>query len=244
MENQNINDILLDENVKKVATEILSSFNEDNRENSIDHDFSLKNGKMISKESNTFFTFTPKKDTLLNLIAQKIRDIEITEKLTKEVKTFEDKVKKYINDNMSYFFAQKIRDVILKANSNTGPVPISVLFPLKTIKVISFELNMSFDPEKDGGYTITIQKQVPKGTKYVPSKSVANDMIQTRLSTEKDYDQIIKEKKEAGDIDYKYITGYYKKYYEEEYSLSLYVDYSPIPQNELVEYIKNSTKSS
>lgn len=231
--------LLSDDNATIVSTEILKTFIEEANIENIDVDYVLQDGKMYSGAVNTEFRFNSKKGQLLNKMSSLMNQTDMTEDLANLIKKFEDMVRLKL-DKFTEDIKTKLRSNI-PLDTSIFPEDVQedikkIYIPLKTIKVKKIELNLTFDKNQDGGYTITVKKEAPKN--YSAPKSVANELITEHMNTGTSYEEIIANKKAQKDPAYKYVTNVIKKYYESEIYVGLYVDYSPPPQDQAMSKVE------
>lgn len=227
------------ENVKIVSNEILNTFIEESSVENVDVDYVLQNGKMHSGDINTEFRFNSKNDQLLNNMSLLMDKTDMTKDLASLIKDFEDMVRSEL-DKFTEDIKIKLRSTI-PLDTSIFPKDVQenikkIYIPLKTVKVKKIELNLSFDKNKDGGYTITVKKEAPKN--YSAPRSVAKELITEHMDTGIPYNEIIANKKAQKDPAYKYVTDVIKKYYESDVYVGLYVDYSPPPQDQAMSEIE------
>lgn len=228
-----IKDLFKKSNAKKIALESIENFKKNANSFNIEVEFDIKNGKMVSGTSNTCYFFNSSEGSFSRNFIKALHEVELTTEITNQIETFQKKIKSL----MENLIDDEFKDVLRKGALGDAE---KFLFPLNTIKVVNFEINPSFNIECDGGYVLQINRMAPKG--YVFNKSIANELIQLKIQTGKDFDDLIKEKKEV-DPEYAYVSGYTKRYYDGEFSFKLWVDYSPAEFEKVKQHISESLKN-
>lgn len=183
----------------------------------LDAKFDLVQGKMLKTDDvNTWFKF----DAQLPLI----RDIIDNGLSNPKVEANDELIKKYdafLKQTGLIFrtpaLQKKIGDALRKNLLGDAP---EFVFPLTNIQVNYFEIGDL--PPID--YTLKIKKEGPS---HLPAVSVNQDLFEEFLRSGKRANEVIAERKAAGDERYKYVVEATEKKYLYEVNLELYVDYSP-----------------
>jgi len=199
-------------NVSFCAQHVVDLFVTNEDQNAVDYDFKLHRGKMESQKNNTVFQFDTKENTILREIYDILdnKDFEINKEQVDCLNNFCNEIVKNIELNLKDKIREKIRSIF--------KVPKEIML-MEDFQVLSF--NIEICPDKD--YVVVVEKQSPKN---ITTSSVSEELIAIQDETGKDFDQIIKEKKEAGDNNYKYVIKATKKKYFYQCRLDLFVDYS------------------
>lgn len=232
-------------NVKLLSNVLFGYFIEKQSKISIDYDFSISHGVMKSGDKNTFVIINSEKndelDSLFNELKSYVVRLEKNNKKTdmdkfyNELSGFMEKVKKDFNKQDFKGISDCFRKKVL---NNAEPF----LFPLNNIRLCDIEVNLSYDKEVDSGYTLQVNKlvnqdDIDEDGKSINKKSIANELIQESMQTGRRVEELYQEKKLSGHPDYENVTGIEKKYYEGEFNLSFFVDYSPAPFEEVKKYM-------
>lgn len=185
---------------------------------SFDCDFKLNQGQFLTEDINTWLKF----DLKDRFFCQELKDIQqelIKSELKEEYDAY-DTWTRLVSTLLETKYKTKLVDKIRKnLLSNTT----KELMPMNSIEVKTIELDEL--PVNDK--TMKINKMSPKGHMSSPvSEEIFNLMNETGKSAE----QIIEEKKDEGNPDYKYITGvnFTKTFFE--VSIEMWVDYSLNPE--------------
>lgn len=255
----NLTNLLDDKNVVNVANEIIDHFVSQADPSSLEVDYELKNGKMKVKytdnaemraslkllhgfdvpQPNTSYSFNAEANSTLynikNVVCDMIEKDEVTDTDYSNMQSFIAKLIQYINNNQDCI--ARIRNKIHSVTSAEKSI-----FPLPEIRVILFE----FGHKEDYGDMIKVlhysrynkQLQSFVGEK----KAVAKDLLVKRrefgynsnLPTEEIYKQIIDKEKNDNNPLYDEIEFEDIKIVREakECHLDIFVDYSPISQDE------------
>lgn len=212
-----LSELLTKDTADIVARHIVKSavYIKDSETVNFDCDFKINKGVMASDAINTSLKFDLKEDFYceeLKKIQKELTSSDVPEEYhtfdawTKLVSTLlETKYKGKLADNIRYHLL--------------GGVPKEA-FPLKEIKVKYIELDELPTNDK----TMKIDKMSPPDFIGQP---VSEEIFELMDETGKTAEKIIEEKKSEGNPNYQYITGvtFTKEFYE--FSLDLWVDYTP-----------------
>jgi len=235
--------MLNDENVKVLAEEIVNEIVVNGNEDNLEIDYQLSKGKMISLATNAIFSYIYKSDTWLGQLCEKAQKVEALSYEAHDVLLkFEIDLANEINKNHIEKIKNKIRQFTPMDHNKMDKLTLEVrenilrtIFPMYGSKIISCVLNLAYEPDSDGGYTIKVIKNSPKGS--ISTTSVANDLIKRNTETGKTYEDIIKEQKSLNNDQYKYVVSAEKKYYDANCVVSMYINFNPAPQKEVEETI-------
>jgi len=227
------------ENAKLATKEIIDTFINEGTEENIEIDYKITFGVASSCETNTAFKFNFKENSFLFQLASLASTIEeLSSEEHDALLAFEKMVIKEIEDHHFNTIKAKLREFtpldhekMSKINPFTRQKILETIFPMTNSKVISCLFNLLFVPDGDDGYILMVNKNSPKPG--LSTTSVSNDLIKRHSETGKNFDEIIKDRKAAEDDQYKYVVSVTKKYYEYQCQLSLHVDYSPAPKEEV-----------
>jgi len=225
----NINNVLSDGNARVMAEEFFKDFSKNADSTNLDFDFSINKGAMVSESVNTKYAFNSKTGSFTESFIKSVKEVSDHENFQSLFKDFLDK----LIYNLNKKYKDEIRKVVRKVVLGDAE---EFLFPIKNIKVVNVEINHAFEKDGDGGYVLQIEKKAPKG--YISKRSVAAELIQGRINTGKSYEELLEEGKKTGYLDYVYVTGYSKKYYETEFFIGIYADYSPAPYDDVKKVMK------
>lgn len=206
--------VLTDSAAIEVAKNIIERFNDSDDKQTIDYEFDLSKGKLVSEDINTNLKFDSYPDTFLANIRDTICG---KEDMTKDdgdiILSFLIKIRDILNSE----YKEQLKDIIRK--KVLGEVDKEV-FPLNRVQVINVEIGDL--PDVD--FLIVVQKSSPHGT---ISHSLSQELMNEHVETGKDLNDIIKYHQANGDEKYKYISGAYKRKYYFEYQVDMFVDYTP-----------------
>ena len=243
MEN-NLIDLLTFANAKIAASDIVKHFIDNGTEETIEIDYKITMGKASSCETNTSYSFNfPKGSLLYNIstVAKKIEELSDEEHdallsfeniIIKEIKEQHfDKIKGKLR-----YFTPLDHNAMAKINPMVRQQILETIFPMTNSNILSCVLKFLFDPDGDDGYTLKVEKNSPRlGTS---TTAISVDLIKRHTETGNTFEEIIKEQKEAGNEQYKYVVKAFKKYYDAQCTISFHVDYSPAPKEEVDERMK------
>jgi len=232
------------ENAKLATTEIVDTLLQEGTEENIEIDYKITLGVASSCETNTVFKFNFKNDSFLHQLASSALKIEeLSDKGHDALLEFEKMIIHEIENQHFDTIKTKLREFtpldhhkMSEINPITRQKVLETIFPMTGSKIMSCYLNLFFMPDGDSGYVLVVNKNSPKPS--LSTTSVSNDLVKRHSETGKDFDEIIKERKAAGDDQYKYVVSVTKNYYEYQCQLSLHMDYSPAPKDEVDEKIK------
>lgn len=233
-------DVLFSEkSVENVKNDILNYIIEKTIPKDFEFEFNLKNGSMISKNRNTNLVFNSNVGNSLKEIIKELKDLFLDEKTSEEdsrkafdeMEKFETSVKNSLNEvlqdgDIADKVREKIRNCVFGKAVNSMEV-----FPMKTMKIVDFQMNPTFDPDEEG-FLIKINKLTPKHVTNFSGKSVSEDLMNLHKITKMSLEDIISMKKLTNDPLYQYVTSAEKKYYDNEIVLSMWIDYNPKKQEE------------
>lgn len=265
--------LLNDENVNIVANDILVALENKQETDKLDFDFRLSNGSMerlpiVNRDilkaivelhgsevpaPNTWFSFDTKLNSMLGYIKDTVCNAmdnnSITEKESNAVYPFMKKIINTINTNPDFY--NRLKKALRKHVINQADEEV---FPLNDCRLTLFE----FGAKADYGDIIKVRNysRVNKSTgQFVGEKSgVSQDLLKRRreVGYERDqnskeiYDRIITEQRLAGNPiyidtlpeDVEVVTE------AKECHLDLFADYAPIPKEELVAKLIETSKPS
>lgn len=243
---QELLSLLNEDNVKLLAKEIIDEMVESGDEKNIEIDYQLSGGKMISQNINTIFSYNSRQGTLLRLLTEKAQKVEaLSYEAHDRLLQFEKSLAKEMNEKYKEIVKNKIRQftpldhrqmAILTPDARNKI--LETIFPMNMSYIVSCVLNLVYDPDGDGGYTIKVEKNSPRGS--ISTQSVANDLIKRSAETGKNYDEIIKEQKALGNEQYKYVVRAEKKYYDSQCVVSMYINFNPAPKEEVEKVLKGT----
>jgi hypothetical protein len=225
--------IFSDDNAETLAEELVCSFEDNENDEKIEIDGGFKGGSFDSEDINTKFSVNAVPDSFFGVLVNEFSDDNIDKEAYDLLESFEEKVgEKLLLNGRRERLAYKLRKFTPIDKGQAENVPpkvlddfLKTLFPLSNISLKRFQLNPSFQEGDTGGYVLKVFKNQPEG--YVFSKGIAQDLIERKIDNEeKTFDELIKESQDAGDQDYKYVSGYEKKYYESQCQIGLFVDFS------------------
>lgn len=242
---QELLSLLNEDNVKLLAKEIIDEMVEFGDEKNIEIDYQLSGGKMISRDINTIFFYNSKENTLLRVLVEKAQKIEdISYDAHDKLLQFEKSLEKEMNEKYKEIIKNKIRQFTPLDHKQISILTpearnkiLETIFPMNMSYVVSCILNLLYAPDGDGGYTVKVEKNSPRGS--ISTQSVANDLIKRNAETGKNYDEIIKEQKELGNEQYKYVMRAEKKYYDSQCMVSMCINFNPAPKEEVEKVLKN-----
>ena len=255
MINEKIIKVLTDDNAKKAAEYFIDRVKKSGKDVSIDYDWQLSSGKMLSGPINTEFKMDIKPEDILMVdiknalgfifdadeaIDEAIQPMKNTvkflsddskEQMEKLIKSFEEKdketIEKFLMSIKSHLEKTYLDDFrkVIRAKVLNGSE--EAIFPLDNIEVVNIEIGEK--PQHD--YVIVVQKNSPKemvesGDSKKDEETVAQDLMKTHSETGRDLNDIISQRKEEEDKRYDYVSGAYKKQYWFDCHLELCVDYS------------------
>ena len=233
------------ENAKIATKEIVDTFIKKGDESNIEIDYKITFGVASSHDTNTIFKFNFVENSFLSQLAEVAASVEeLSNDEHDAMLAFEKMIINEIEDKYFDTIKAKLRgftpldhDKMSKINPITRQKILETIFPMKNSKIVSCFFNLLFVPDGDDGYILMVNKNSPKPG--LSTTSVSNDLIKRHSETGKNFDEIIKDRKAAGDDQYKYVVSVTKKYYEYQCQLSLHVDYSPAPKEEVDAKIKD-----
>ena len=265
--------LLNDENVNVVVNDILVALEDKQEKDKLDFDFRLSNGSMerlpiVNRDilkaivelhgsevpaPNTWFSF----DTKLNSMIGYIKDIvcnsvdnnSMTEEESNAIYPFMKKIINTINTNPDFY--NRLKKALRKHVINQADEEV---FPLNDCRLILFE----FGAKEDYGDIIKVRNysRVNKSTgQFVGEKSgVSQDLLKRRReigyernqNSKEVYDRIVTEQKLAGNPIYTDTLPEDVEVVTEakECHLDLFADYAPIPKEELVAKLVETSKPS
>lgn len=206
--------LLTDEKAEDLAQyvfEILGKTGEEpNPVKLLDYDFHVNRGVMIGadeKKANTSFSFDFPPDHFGKRIIEFLGNEAVDADLTRDLFLgFLDKVGEAIQNRTG--FLERLTNVVL------GGGPPVMGFEVKRVTLTDL-------PTID--WTVTVHKTVVKGSEPVP---VAADIMQDFLETGDEPEEIVRRKKESGDVRYANVNGVDKKKCFYECDIVFWVDYS------------------
>ena len=237
------------------------SFDQKFTDNLLDYDFQLSSGEMIVDEltdANTNWKFDILKDNIFDAVEaeNKTKD-ELSHEESmryngyKAIKDFQDHImnlEDYSEEqeaNIISFYAdicelintehidrirEGVRRAVLKKQNK-------LITPLKVIKAVDVEVG-----ESEGAGTIVIRKSLPQDVLDQGGTSVMPILVRMQNETGKSFEEIIDEKKEAGDELFQYIDGIERRKTIFDCTLDLFVDYSPRPMEEVATLLAEGAK--
>ena len=243
--NDTLTDKLTIENAKLATKEIMNTFVQKGNEENIEIDYQITLGVASSCETNTIFKFNFIENSFLYQLASLAAQIkEFSDKEHDALLNFEKMIIKEIENQHFDTIKTKLREFTPldhKKMSEINPITrkkiLETIFPMNSSKIISCLLNLLFVPDGDDGYILMVNKNSPRAG--LSTTSVSNDLVKRHSETGKEFNEIVKERKAAGDDQYKYVVSVVKKYYEFQCQLSLHIDYSPAPKDEVDQKIKD-----
>ena len=212
-----LSDLLTKETADIAARHIVKSavYIKDSETVNFDCEFKMNQGVMVSGDINTSLKFDLKDDFYceeLYQIQQELAKSDIPEEY-QAFDTWTGLVSTLLETKYKNKLADNIRHHLLGGVPKEG-------FPLNEIKVKYLELDELPTNDK----TMKIDKMAPPDFIGQP---VSEELFELMDETGKDAETIIEEKKAEGNPNYQYITGvtFTKEFYE--FSLDLWVDYTP-----------------
>jgi len=241
---RNLINFLSEDNVLSIADDIVSAFEAHATPDTLEIDFNLKKGGRIdSEDANTFLLFDPEPESILDQFKTLYFSYEIDpdpgKKPTVKQKTASSAVRDFLLKICSAVSnTSSLLDRIRKVIYEKGIVSADPrVFPLYRIELLDVDvLDLSSMPEQSK-YTVAIKKMAPPG---VQTPSVAEDLFREHSDTGEDFNDIISRKKAEDNPIYKYVDSVEMKKSYFECKVSLFVDYSPIPQDQFEDMVKNS----
>jgi tRNA threonylcarbamoyladenosine modification (KEOPS) complex Cgi121 subunit len=218
------------DNADRMALYIVNHFGEDQTK-AIDYDFSLSSGVMSTSGGlgegtpNLSFKF----DTMAGSLPRQILevlcddDIDVTEERQKIFNNFLVNTGDFITNRYGNALRQQIRDVIFAST------PTPEILPMASMKFIALCIEDIPEGEEN---VIVVKKDVPEKeldptSEYsMESHSVSEELFNLHRETGKSFNEIVEEKKAAGDLSYKYISNVDVKKHFYECELNLFVDFS------------------
>ncbi len=230
-------------NVTLISKEIVDTLVSDATKENVSHDYRLSRGEMASKNPNTFFQFDPKEGSVINnfkkLLFSEDFDDEPGVKLTKEQINTKSLVDAFHNDvylEVTGSYGNILREIFHKTVIPDADIRI---FPLKDIELVDVEILDLSSMDEQGKYQLVIEKKSPKN---IASTPVASILSKIHSETGLPYNDIIEQKKKENNPDFKYVTGATLKKIYFECSLSFYVNYAPIPQDQFLKLQEEDLK--
>ncbi|MAG37976.1 hypothetical protein CMI45_01145 [Candidatus Pacearchaeota archaeon] len=213
---QDSSTIFSDKTQEACVEEIISTLkNDDLPQSSFKVDFKLSKGKMVSEEEhNTVLSFDTKNNTSLRGVLDFICEVEDVDE--NDIKSFEEFRQGLIGKLNSSGSQDKLKEIIREKvfqDASKDAMPIG--------KLNIIDVEISDLPEVD--YVLVIKKMAPPNYQV---ESVSDDLFQEHSNTSEDFEDIIKRKKDSGDIRYKYVDGVEKRKTFFEITIPIYADYS------------------
>lgn len=220
---------------EQVAEDIVELMDKVANDDNLEVDFRLSGGKMVGslKSPNTWFKadalpgtkLQEVKDTIAETVGENFdeKDEAARDRMYERVEVidlFRDKVRIVLNSGLFHDrVANTMRRVAL------GNVPRQ-LVPFDTIRFLEIEIGEACPDD----YIISIQKMAKidqvTGQFIEPPQSVNQDLFETHRETGKSFEDIIAEKKAAGDPRYECVAGVLKKRYSFEVHCRIAADFS------------------
>lgn len=236
-----LNNKLTDKFAMEVADEIVYKLNQID-ENNVEFDFEINNGSMSapsgSMKGNTTIFFDIDDDASNLYKLKKIIDNEeyIDEEYTDVISGFVQGVVNKLFDSHLDTIRKNVRRLVMKDSDEC-------LFPLSDIKLKYIDIIDASELPLSVTHMIRVNK-LPLDESDVVSTTtqVGPELIAEVEKTGKDLNDIIKSKKESGDLKYKYVLDAEWVKYLYEFYLIMDVDYSPISKDEYEEILKQRIK--
>lgn len=255
-----LRDLLIDENAKKIAEDVVSALEAEGTKETLDVDYEISQGVMKRKDigneeinnaikalhgktlpaPNTSFSFNAKKGTMLWYLNTTLCKLIDTDQVSNQdydsLQPFLTKVIRELNNDS---LKERVR-VVLRKNVLGGAEEI--LFPIKDLTLMLFE----FGDKEDYGDIIKVQKMSRynklAGSFVGEKKAIAKDLLNRRrvfgynspLSSREIYDTIIREQKAASNPTYEDVLPEDIIIVKEakECHLDIFADFSIIPRAE------------
>jgi len=234
MENQfkDLSSLMTDKNAGKIAEEIVYIYLTDNKIKTIDFSYDLSMGKMSNTDANTTFAFDiDDNKTLLYMFKKLSFQNELSSEEEQKICEFMSKVATYL-----IFNHRAVLKNIVRKNTITDSDPN--IIPLDVIEVCNIDILDLEKVEFSAKNTIKVNKMRRKDMLSTSVTGTANDLFNVYNNTGETLSDIIARKKIEGDPKYEEVVdAEWIRYLFEGY-LVLYVDYSPVSQDELLDKIK------
>ena len=224
-----IYELMTKENCNKITQEIITVFiNEANQEN-VEYEWTIKEGtgKVSSRNTNTFFYFDPKKDTILNEFKKALfnEDLENLKEGSKEeqelmndVNIFLQKICKNITEFHNKDLKEVIRRVVLGNKSNSETIP------LNTIQILSIDLADYSSVPEPAKYLLRIGK---KPDTDINTDKVIQFIQEKQEETKEEINTILEIEKQAGNLLFKNVISIEQvRKFLNEVIIYLFIDYS------------------
>ena len=224
-----IYELMTKENCNKITQEIITAFiNEANQEN-VEYEWTIKEGtgKVSSRNTNTFFYFDPKKDTILNEFKKALfnEDLENLKEGSKEeqelmndVNIFLQKICKNITEFHNKDLEEVIRRVVLGNKSDEESIP------LNTIQILSIDIADYSSVPEPAKYLLRIGK---KPDTDINTDKVIQFIQEKQEETEEEINTILEIEKQAGNLLFKNVISIEQvRKFLNEVIIYLFVDYS------------------
>ena len=237
-----LSELLTIENSTKVAEEIVAQMEALVAKENFDYDFHVNpktlkmsyDEEMLSLpleewEANSNFQFDANKEGMIRQIINAISNEEtITEETELSFVDFLMDIRSSLNDLHKNRIANAIRSRVLKLSAEAVPMNI--------LAIINVEIGPLPDPRKGEGspFLLSVQKMTSKEA-FSQASSVSDDLLSRCVETGLDPNDVIAERKSAGDERYASIVGATLKKIVFEVRVDMFVDYSmTMPNNETV----------
>jgi len=245
---KNIDNLLADENIDKVAQYIVDKFmaatpeTRDSENEFVDIDFDLNKGEMKSLPTNTRFFVDAEEDSVLYDIVhafytddKECLPKDEQEELLKELGDDFDRLEVFI-ENIKSKLENEFKDSIIEAvRKNLLEGVDSQLMPMNDIEIKDLYLSNPVFP-----YTLRILKgrtiEEMEDKKVGDKSSISQDLLNKHLDTKKSFEEIIAIEKAMGNDKYRYVFGVEKIKSEYNCHLYMWIDYS-LAQKETVKGI-------
>ena len=224
-----IYELMTKENCNKITQEIITVFiNEANQEN-VEYEWTIKEGtgKVSSRNTNTFFYFDPKKDTILNEFKKALfnEDLENLKEGSKEeqelmndVNIFLQKICKNITEFHNEDLKEVIRRVVLGNKSNSETIP------LNTIQILSIDIADYTSVPEPAKYLLRIGK---KPDTDINTDKVIQFIQEKQEETKEEINTILEIEKQAGNLLFKNVISIEQvRKFLNEVIIYLFIDYS------------------
>lgn len=212
-------------------------------DNNVEFDFEVKQGNMQSStndmQGNTTMFFDITEDTPSLYQLKKIVDNEEfdSEEYSNIIAAFIQSIVNNLVDNHMTDIRTNVRRLVMKDSDDE-------LFPLKYIKIKYIDIIDASDLPLSVTNMIGVNKlPLDPSDEGTSSGQVGPELINLVEKTGKDVNQIIKEKKEEGDLKYKYVLDAQWIKYLYEFYLIMDVDYAPIPKEEYEAILEERSKN-